>query len=78
MPSVFIDGVEYIPAKQAIANEEAIRRGLIMQFWGSCSDIEQLNRICSVVRVIVTDSREYGATIDEVIADIARVAEEDF
>ena len=72
-PTVIVDGIEYIPAKKAIANELAIKKGLLYQFWGYCDD-EKVDERCEYLVVDVTDSpRENGLpTIDDIIVDIAK------
>ena len=64
-PSVVIDGITYIPARDVLANEDAIARGLLVHFWGNCTD-EQLAefKADSEIRVSVNDSGN-GPTLDK-------------
>ena len=75
MRKVLIDGVEYIPAKEALANEKAIARGLLQQFWGVCTD-ERLEELVKSedIKVLVHDWDAGGKTLREVLDDIAKEA----
>ena len=74
MPKVIIDGVEYIPAKEANANELAIAKGLLMQFWGVCDD-DKARELSddSDIRVLVNDWGR-GETLRCVLDAIAEEA----
>ena len=69
---VTIDGVEYIPAKEALANETAIAKGLLSFFWGECSD-DKAKELANdpEIRVYVNDSGE-GVLLRTVLDEIAR------
>jgi len=75
MPKVFIDGVEYVPAKEALANEKAIARGLLQQFWGNCTD-ERLEEFLNSpdIKVLVHDWDAGGKSLRETLDDIAKEA----
>ena len=72
---VEIDGNVYVPATEAIANAEAIVRGLMDAFWGALPANDDLKERADGLRVIVTDSPPRGwsgLSIDEVVAAIAK------
>jgi len=71
---VTIDGVECIPAKKALANEKAIDRGLLMFFWGTCTEkrLEQFTNDPGV-RVLVNDYGQ-GEPLRVVLDEIAKQA----
>lgn len=72
MPKVIIDDVEYIPAKEALANEESIARGLLMQFWGECTD-EDLHKLIGSPSICVYVGDNYGEyTLRSVLDEIAK------
>lgn len=75
MPKVIIDGVEYIPAKDALANRKEIARGLLRQFWGKCNDetIEKSIRSQNI-KVLVHDWDAGGQTLEEVLDQISKEA----
>jgi len=74
MPKVVIDGVEYIPAKNVVANEMAIAKGLLMQFWGVCSDEKATELINDKsISVVVTDEYQ-GESLRSVLDEIAKQA----
>jgi len=74
MHTVFIDGVEYIPAKEANANTLAIAKGLLMSFYGDCDDAKAKELIKNPdIRVLVNDWGE-GETISAVLDEIAKQA----
>ena len=72
---VIIDDVEYIPAKNALANRMDIIRGLLSIFWGTCSDetAEELYEDPNI-RVIVSDSSNEGISLKEMVDEIAKIA----
>lgn len=72
---VVIDGVTYIPAKEAVANERVIARGLLLQFWGRASD-EDIDEMLADgdVFVYVNDEGK-GVTLRNALDDIAEEAE---
>lgn len=74
MPRVIIDGIEYIPAKEANANTLEIAKGLLMSFWGTCDD-EKAKELMNdpSIRVLVNDYGE-GIPLSEVMDDIAKEA----
>ena len=73
---VIIDGVEYIPAKEAIANRDAVIRGLLSSFWGELGKEYDENDKCSDVYVFVTDDSRFtgNRTVQQVADDIAKFA----
>ncbi len=74
MPKVIIDGVEYIPAKDALANEMAIAKGLLMQFWGTCPD-DKAQELINDSSICVYVGDEYGEnTLRNVLDEIAKQA----
>jgi len=69
---VIIDGVKYIPAKEAVANRVQIIQGLLSDFWGVVK-AEEVDEKSEDMYVIVTDSPPYECrTIEEVVNDIAK------
>lgn len=74
VPKVIIDGVEYIPAKEALANRMDIAKGLLMNYWGTCSNekAEELIRD-PCIKVLVHDWDAGGVTLSEVLDDIAKI-----
>lgn len=70
---VIIDGVRYIPAKEAIANELAIAKGLLMFFWGTCTDERAKELINQDIYVYVNDNGD-GEHIRTVLDEIANQA----
>lgn len=74
MPKVIIDGVEYIPAKEALANRIDIAKGLLMGFWGVCSTAkaEELIKDESI-KVLVHDWGAGGKPLSEVLDEIAKI-----
>lgn len=74
MPKVTIDGVEYIPAKEAVANEMEVAKALLFFFWGKCSD-ERATELLNDpdIRVFVNDS-EQGPSLREVLDEVAKQA----
>lgn len=72
---VIIDGVEYIPAKNVVANELDIKKALLLQFWGVLKD-SQVDEHCSDLRVVVSDyfETDQGQTIQELINEIAKIS----
>lgn len=70
---VLIDGVKYIPAKDAIANRDAIIRGLLDMFWGELGESYDEDEKCDSVYCIITDSPEQQdyITVQEVADKIA-------
>lgn len=75
MPKVIIDGIEYIPAKEALANRTAIAKGLLMQYWDNCSS-EKMEELIKDegIKVLVHDWEAGGKQLSEVLDDIARIA----
>lgn len=74
---VIIDGVKYIPAKEAIANRDAVIRGLMEQFWGNLGETYDENDKCNGVYCIVTDDpSRYNnpRTVQQVADSIAEFA----
>lgn len=78
MPEVIIDGVKYIPAKEALANWKDIAKGLLMQYWDNCSD-EKLEELLKDegIKVLVHDWGAGGKPLSEVLDDIARITKGD-
>lgn len=76
MPVVIIDGVEYIPAKDVLANRLEIARGLILDWRGEC-DNKKADEIINegYLKVWVNDSGE-GISLEETLDNIARVSEQ--
>ncbi len=76
MTKVIIDGVEYIPAREVITNEEDIARGLLTLFWGKSlnkNNIKELiddDSICVYVGDELPDGGEY--TLRNVLDEIAK------
>ena len=71
MPHVMIDGVTYIPAKEAIANSTAIAKGLLQSYWGDCTD-DQLKEFLNDPSICVLVNDEgIGDTLQSVIDNIA-------
>jgi hypothetical protein len=78
MKEVIIDGVRYVPAVDAVANSEAIIRGLLMEFWGVVSENTTLEEACRGVHVLVSDSEyaiENGVPFERVLENIAHQVE---
>jgi len=77
MEEVIIDGVRYIPANHALANNLAIKRGLLEQFWGVC-DPSEIDEKWEGLRVIVTDENRdnEGRDIADILAAIAGYTDE--
>lgn len=74
MPKVIIDGVEYIPAKYALANRLDIAKGLLMSFWGICDDRKAEELIQGGdIKVLVHDGCSSGKLLSEVLDDISKV-----
>lgn len=55
---VVIDGVKYIPAKEAIANREAVVRGLLKCFWGSLGDSFDEDEKCEGLYLRITEGQQ--------------------
>ena len=71
---VIIDGVKYIPAKEAIANRDAIIRGILNSFWGELGDTYDEDYKCDGVYCVVTDDPNYSTSPS--VKDIAdKIAE---
>jgi len=74
MTDVIIDGVKYIPAKEANANTLAIAKGLLMEFWGDCSDEKATEFINDPsIKVLINDCGE-GVSLSQVLDNIAEKA----
>lgn len=75
MRSVIIDGVRYIPAKEAVANEKAIARGLLMQFWGIASDEDIEEMLADGDVYVYVNDEGKGVKLRNALDDIAAEAE---
>lgn len=72
MPKVIIDDIEYIPAKEALANSEVIARSLLSYFWGECSDSTLQELINDdTIHVYVNDEGK-GNSLKEILNEIAK------
>ena len=71
---VIIDGVEYIPVKEAIANRDAIIRGLLKSYYGNLDETYDEDKMCRGIYVYVIDDPEFSRhrTVQQVIEDIAK------
>jgi len=74
-PKVIIDGVEYVPAKEALANRDAIARTLLQQFWGDC-DAEKIQELIDSpdIKVLVHDWDAGGVSLSKVLDAISKEA----
>ncbi len=69
---VTIDGIEYIPAKEAIANRIEIAKGLLIGWWGKANDKDAQRFINDTsIRVDVNDNG-HGITLAECLDNIAK------
>ncbi len=71
-PTVIIDGVEYIPAKQTLGNRESIARALLSYFYGECSDSTLQSLINDDTICILVNDEGKGNTLKEVLDEIAK------
>ena len=73
MEEVFINGVKYIPAKNVVANRDAIIRGLLKSFWGELGEEYNEDDKADGVYCFVTDDPNYSGsrTVQQVADDIA-------
>lgn len=72
---VIIDGVEYIPAKQANANTLQIAKGLLQGFWGTCSDNKANEFINDPDIMVYVNDDGKGITLSECLDNIADEAD---
>ena len=73
---VIINGVTYIPAKEALANELDIAKGLLLKWYGECTDGKARELIDDpTMYVCVSDDPEIGGeSLRTVLDDIAKVS----
>jgi len=72
MPKVIIDGIEYIPAKEALANRDVIARALLSYFYGECSDNTLQELINNDTICVYVNDEGKGNSLKEVLDEIAK------
>ncbi len=69
---VIINGIKYVPATEAVANTDAIIRGLMLSFYGELGETYE-DKLDGVYVVVTDDNRfAHERTMHDVITDISK------